>query len=143
MLRSTFRLLNQAALAGAVVAAAAALAQTGPGSVDQSIPPPVSQQPEVPPLHLSESQRAKVRQAVSGEDTAVTFGLKDEQPAKDFEPEVGAVVPRIIELQPLPEPLVVDLPVLKRYGYLKLKQQVLIVDPISRRIVEMFAEARG
>jgi len=133
--------LHYALLAGVALTATAAIAQSGPGSVEQSIPPAVSQKLEVPPLHLSESQRAKVRQAVSGEDTAVTFGLKEVQPAKDFEPKVGVVVPKIIELQPLPEPLVANLPVLARFGYLKLKQQVLIVDPTSRRIVEMFAEA--
>jgi hypothetical protein len=32
-------------------------------------------------------------------------------------------------------------PALKRYTYLKFKRQVLIVDPMSRKIVDMFPEA--
>jgi hypothetical protein len=36
-----------------------------------------------------------------------------------------------------------EMPVLKRYTYLKFKQQLLIVDPMSRKIVDMFPEASG
>jgi len=132
--------LHHALLAGAVLAATAAIAQRGPGSVEQSIPPAVSQKPQVPPLHLSESQRAKIRQALSRENTEVTFSLKTQQPAKNLEPKVGATVPRALKLHALPEPLAAEMPVLKHYGYLKLRHQVLIIDPMSRRIVEMFAE---
>jgi hypothetical protein len=35
------------------------------------------------------------------------------------------------------------MPALKRYAYLKFKQQVLIIDPMSRKIVDMFPEASG
>ena len=139
----TLHVLHHALLAGAVLAATAAIAQSGRGSIEQSIPPAVSQKPEVPALHLSEIQRDRIRQVLSSENTEVTFSLKTQQPAKDFEPEVGAVVPRILALHALPERLVVDMPTLKRFDYLKLRQQVVIVDPMSRRIVEMFAEAKS
>jgi len=139
MLRS-LHVLHHALVASAVLAATAALAQS-PGSVEQSIPPAVSQKPKVPPLQLSDSQRARIQQALSRENTEVTFSLKTQQPAKDFEPKVGAVVPRALKFHALPEPLVADMPMLKRYAYLKLKQQVLIIDPMNRRIVDMFAEA--
>jgi hypothetical protein len=39
------------------------------GAVVQSIPPPVSQNPSLPPLHLTDAQRAKIRQALSSENT--------------------------------------------------------------------------
>jgi len=35
------------------------------------------------------------------------------------------------------------MPVLKRYAYLKFKRLVLIIDPMSRKIVDMFPSARG
>jgi hypothetical protein len=33
-----------------------------------------------------------------------------------------------------------DMPALKNYSYLKFKQQVLIIDPMSRKIIDMFPE---
>jgi len=137
-------LLHRAVLTAAVAAGIAtpltAAAQSPPRAVEQTIPPPLSQNPAVPPLHLSDAQRAKVRQAVSAERTEVTFTLKKTKPAKDFEPAVGAAIPKGLAPHPLPQPLIYEMPALKRYTYLKLKQQVLIVNPMTRKIVDMFPE---
>jgi len=58
-------------------------------------------------------------------------------------PSVGAKIPAGLHPHTLPPPLLADMPVLKRYTYLKFKQQVLIIDPMSRKIVDMFPEASG
>jgi len=120
-----------------------AAAQDRSGSLVQSIPPPVSQNPAVPPLHLSDAQRAKIQQALSQQNTEVSFGLKTAKTSENFEPSVGAAVPKALKPHALPRPLIYEIPLLKRYTYLKFKHQVLIVNPMSRKIVDMFPEANG
>jgi hypothetical protein len=134
-----------ALLAGAVLALAvpAGAAGPGPGAVEQTIPPAVGQNQKPPPLQLSDDQRAKIRQAVSGENTEVQFSLKSNKPAEKFQPTVRAKIPAGLKPHTLPPPLLGEMPVLKRYTYLKFKQQVLIVDPMSRKIVDMFPETSG
>ena len=133
-------------LAGAVAAVltvAPAMAQDTRGAVEQSIPPPVSQKPMIPPLHLTDDQRAAIRQAVSGVNSEVDFKLKANKPAQSFAPMVGATIPTGLHPHTLPAPVLAKVPLLKRYTYLKFKQQVLIVNPMSRKIVDMFPEASG
>jgi len=110
------------------------------GAVPQSIPPPVSQNPSVPPLQLSQTQRDKIRRAVSSEDTEVSFALKSAKAAQKFDPSIGAKLPSGVGLHPLPQPLARQMPLLKRYTYVKFKHQVLIINPLTRKIVEMFPE---
>jgi hypothetical protein len=119
----------------------AVAAQSRPGGVIQSVPPPVAQNPKPPPLHLTDDQRARIRQALSGEDTEVSFALKNAKPSQGFAPSVGAKVPSGLHPLALPQPLVRQMPQLKRYSYLKFKGEVLIVDPMTRKIVDQFAEA--
>jgi hypothetical protein len=128
------------ALAAAVPAIAAG---PGSGAVEQTIPPPVSQDPKPPPLRLSDDQRAKIQQVLKGENTEVQFSLKSNKPAEGFQPSIGAKIPAGLHPHTLPPPLLAEMPALKRYTYLKFKQQVLIVDPMSRTIVDLFAEANG
>jgi len=120
-----------------------AAAQERSGAVVQSIPPPVSQNPAVPPLHLSDAQRTRIQQALSQENSEVSFELKEAKPSQNFEPSLGAAVPTGLKPHPLPRPLIYEIPLLKRYTYLKFKHQVLIVNPVDRKIVEMFPEPNG
>jgi len=137
------QLAHRAALAGMALAclAAAASAQTtaNQGSVVQSVPPPVSAKP-VAPLHFSDAQRSQIQQALRGENTEVTFGTKTTKPTQSFNPTVGAKISASLKPHTLPSPLLDQMPELKRYTYLKFKQQVLIVDPMSRKIVDIFPE---
>ena len=134
-------------LAGAIVALAGAnsagAAGPGPGAVEQSIQPAVSQNPKPPRLELSDDQRAKIQQVLKGENTEVQFSLKSNKPSKDFTPSVGSKIPAGLHPHTLPPPLLADMPVLKRYTYLKFKGQVLIINPMSRKVVDMFSEANG
>lgn len=124
-------------------AAAANNAANNQGAVEQTIPPPIAQNPQFPPLHLSDDQRVKVRQALSGVNSEVDFQLKSNKPAQSFAPAVGAQIPKGLHPHALPTPLTQQVPALKRYTYLKFKQQVLIINPMSRKIVDMFPEASG
>ena len=55
--------LLSTAIAAALAASHSAAAQDRSGAVEQSIPPAVSQNPVLPPLHLSDAERAKIRDA--------------------------------------------------------------------------------
>jgi len=124
-------------------AAAANNSANNMGAVEQTIPPPVSQNPQFPALHLSDDQRAKVRQALSGVNSEVEFQQKSTKPAQGFAPAVGQKIPKGLHPHALPTPLTKEVPALKRYTYLKFKQQVLIINPMSRKIVDVFPEASG
>jgi hypothetical protein len=115
--------------------------KASPAAIPQNIPPAISQSQAVPPLALSQAQRAKIQQAVRPEDTEVSFALKEAKTAQNFEPTVGAEVPNPLKLHPLPRPLSYEIPLLKHYTYIKFKHQVLIVNPITRKIVDMFPES--
>ena len=108
-----------------------------PGPMTQSTAPTTAQKPSLP----SQAQRERIRQAVSSKDTEVSFALKSAKGAEGFEPSVGAKVPSALELHPLPRPLTYQMQPLKRYKYIKFKHQVLIVNPMTRKIVDMYPES--
>jgi hypothetical protein len=140
------QLAHRTALAGMTLAClgwtAIATAQTAnQGAVVQSVPPAVSQNPSVPPLHLSDAQRSQIQQALRGENTEVTFGMKTTKPTQSFNPTVGAKIPASLKPHTLPPPLIYEMPELRQYTYLKFKHQVLIINPMTRQIVDLFPEA--
>jgi len=123
-------------------------AGTGPataqsGAVEQSVPPAVSQKPELPPLHLTDAQRGKISAALRDVNSEVDFALKSNKPAEAFTPTPGAKIPAGLHPHSLPRPLIYEMPILRDYTYLKFKGQVLIIDAMSRKIVDMFPEASG
>jgi hypothetical protein len=97
--------------------------------------------PNLPQLKLSDMQRRKIRQAVMGEDTEVTFQLKTTKPLKDFKPAVGVKIPLHLPTHALPSRLASEFPILKNYKYTKVKGEVLIVNPMTKDVVDMFPEA--
>ena len=126
---------------GVIVARAGAQERPSPGAIPQNVPPAISQKQSVPPLALSQAQREKIGAAVRSEDTEVSFALKNAKGAQSFQPLVGAKLPKGLGLHPLPQPLVAEIKPLERYTYLKFKHQVLIVNPMTREIVDMFPES--
>jgi hypothetical protein len=127
-----------------VIATGAGLAadNTGPkpGDVIQSVGPAVPSNPHLAPLALTDQQRQAIRDAVAGEDTEITFQLKSTKGAQAFAPTVGAKVPAALKLQALPQPLIHSMPVLKQYSYIKLKDEVAIVDPMTRKVAAVFMQ---
>jgi hypothetical protein len=85
----------------------------------------------VPSLGLSQSQRQTVYQSISNQQSK-----KDTAPL-GFRPAVGAHVPDSIKLEPLPKTLVELMPQLKDYEYAFVANQVLIVEPQSKTVVEV------
>jgi hypothetical protein len=123
-----------------VAAGTPAQAQSSNTAAPTTASPPALPQHQTAPLNLSDDQRAKIREAVRPKDSEVTFKLKATKSAASFEPSVGTKIPSSLKPHPLPRPLIYDMPTLKQYGYLKLKHQVLIIDPMTHKIVDMFTD---
>jgi len=126
---------------GVVIAPAGAQERPSPGAIPQNVPPAISQKQSVPPLALSQAQREKIGAAVRSQDTEVSFALKNAKGTQSFQPSVGAKVPKGLGLHPLPQPLVAQIKPLAHYTYVKFKHQVLIVNPMTRDIVDVFPES--
>jgi hypothetical protein len=126
------RRLVSSILVGLLLAGPAmAVANAAPA---MEIRPPQSK----PPLQLTDAQRQQVLSAVIATNT------DDKLPA-DFQPANGAQVPsqQKLPLHPLPRPLVYQIPTLKQYYYAKLPSNVLIVDPMTRKVVDVIARCEN
>lgn len=99
--------------------------------------------PSLPALHLTDAQRQQIRQAVAGKDTEVTFQLKKTKPLKGFKAKVGEKIPPHLPAHALPSSLTQKLPMLADYKYMKVDKQVLIVNPMTKKIVDIFPEKQG
>ncbi|MHC2335407.1 hypothetical protein [Bradyrhizobium sp. USDA 4454] len=72
------------------------------------------------------------------EHNEVEFRLAAAKSAKDFTP---AVVPtKGVKAQSLPTAVLSQMPELRDYMYVKMKNQVLIVNGMTNEIVEIFSE---
>jgi hypothetical protein len=89
---------------------------------------PIVEVPE--PLRLSAAQKSLILQAVR-EDAAVA------EPARKLRASVGAQLPDSIPLYPLPDALVFEMPEFEEYRYAVARKQVLIVEPVTMRVVEV------
>jgi hypothetical protein len=79
-------------------------------------------------LQLSDQQRTKIQ------DALVTAHSAQKAP-DNWEAKVGAKVPNKLKLDAMPAPLINEEPVLKQYGFIKLEDKLLVVDPMEITIV--------
>jgi hypothetical protein len=130
-----------------LIAGSIALAQADPALAQStnktSAPNTLPREAIVPPLQLSDSQRADIRAVLGKEHTGVSFGLKTAKSSEPFEPKVGARLPKGLTPHPLPSPLIDSIPVLRVYTYIKFRDQILIVNPMTREIVDQFPQTAG
>jgi hypothetical protein len=81
---------------------------------------------------LTDAQRQEIWQGVSKQATSESL------PA-GFEAAVGETVPGPIKMQPLPKDVSAAVPVVKSYDFAMAQGRVLIVDPSSKRIVDILS----
>ena len=81
-----------------------------------------------PPLQLTDQQRRAIQ------DALVTAHSAQKTPDK-FEAKVGAKVPVALKLDAMPAPLINQEPVLKQYDFVKLDNDLLVVDPMDSTVV--------
>jgi len=81
-----------------------------------------------PPLQLSDEQRRKIQ------DALVTAHSAQKTP-DNFEAKIGTKVPTKLKLDAMPAPLINEEPILKQYDFVKLENELLVVDPMDSSIV--------
>jgi hypothetical protein len=81
-----------------------------------------------PPLQLSDQQRREIQ------DALVTAHSAQKTPDK-FEAKVGEKVPTKLKLDAMPAPLINQEPALKQYAFVKLDNNLLVVDPMDSTVV--------
>jgi hypothetical protein len=96
----------------------------------------MAQQPQRPPLQLDDTQKGEVRAALKGEDTT-------QKAPKDFQAAVGGTVPKDVTTHAMPPALLQQVPSLKQYGYAKLDDEVLVIDPMKKTIIAILPGAGG
>lgn len=110
--------------------AAIALLVLPAAAADSVIPAAQNDAWNKPPLELSDDQKSAVMKAVGAENSY--------QPTPaGFEARIGATISKEIAARPLPRPLIYEVEALRNYKYSKLDRNVLIIDPMSNRIVAM------
>ena len=110
-------------------AASAQLGSTPPTIQDSTIG---SGDPLATP-RLSETQRSAIADAVRRDNKAV-------EPSVSFVASVGAPVPPVIELYILPDAILAEVPAAKRVKYTVVKNQLLLVDPVTMRVVDIIPQ---
>ena len=81
-----------------------------------------------PPLQLSDQQRRKIQ------DALVTAHSAQKTP-DNFEAKIGTKVPTKLKLDAMPAPLINEEPILKQYDFVKLENELLVVDPMDSSVV--------
>ena len=79
-------------------------------------------------MQLSDQQRRKIQ------DALVSAHSAQKTPDK-FEAKVGEKVPTALKLDAMPAPLINQEPVLKQYDFIKLENDLLVVDPMDSTVV--------
>jgi hypothetical protein len=88
----------------------------------------------VPDLALSPSQKRIIYESIRNQ------GAKKSAQPVGFRSAVGSHVPEAIEVSALPKTIVELMPKIENYGYAFVANQVLIVDPHSKVVVEVISE---
>jgi Protein of unknown function (DUF1236) len=92
---------------------------------------------DLPRLDLTPAQKQTIHQSVLNRQD------KKSTAPDTFRAAVGANVPDTVKLEPMPKTIVELIPQTKDFEYGLVSNQVLIVEPQSRRVVEIIVEAGG
>jgi hypothetical protein len=84
------------------------------------------------PIVLTPEQRTVIYQTV-------TRGGPRVAPQVEAQVVTGARIPSAVELSALPEEVIVEVPAVKRYKYVYVQNQVVLVDPDTSEVVEVIA----
>lgn len=117
-------------IVGGMGAASAQIGSTPPAIQDGTIG---RGDPHATQLRLSETQKSAIAEAVRRENKAV-------ETPPSFVVSVGAPVPPAIELYILPDAVLAEVPAAKSVKYTMVKNQLVLVDPTTMRVVEVIPQ---
>lgn len=87
---------------------------------------------KLPALDLSDAQKQTLFISITNQN------FKNEAPP-NFQPIVGAVVPENVELEAMPKTIVELAPATEGFRVARIVNQAVIVDPQTRRVIEVIA----
>jgi hypothetical protein len=90
-------------------------------------------------LQLSQPQKEKIIRSITAGATP-DRGRETPPPGVTVDLKVGASMPQNIELLDLPSAMIAEIPAIGRYKYAKFGEEIAIVDPGSRQIVEILRQ---
>ncbi len=116
------------------LASALLVSSSGIAAATASVGKDRVQAPKKTTLQLTDAERKLVVDSVSGWDTGDTL------PA-GFNPAVGAKISsqKKLPIHPVPPPANLKVPALKSYDYAKLPGKILLIDPMTRKVVDVIA----
>ena len=115
----------------------AALAVASPMALAQTTITTTVTKETTGPYQLTPEQRATVYRTVTRERQTVPIA----RPAPTARYEIGAPVPPgSVELSAFRDDVYVDVPVLKRYRYVYVNNQLVLVDPETSQVVDIINE---
>src|SRR6266705_5160365 len=86
-------------------------------------------------VKLTPAQRTTIYQRVTQEPRAQV-----RLPQKEVEVTVGGRIPEAADLYDLPEPVIAEVPDVKRYKYMVVNNEVVLVDPDTSQVVEIIRQ---
>jgi hypothetical protein len=106
------------------------LAGSVPAAAQTSHPGTETNPAAMPDLKLTTAQKQTIYTSISNQK-------QKETAPPTFRAALGAVVPSSVELQALPKTIVELIPELKDYEYAMVANQVLLVDPKNKQVIEI------
>jgi Protein of unknown function (DUF1236) len=86
-------------------------------------------------LTLTPGQKQKIWDSLSSEKT-----MRAKRPPTATPPRVGATIPRSVPVQPLPDDITNDIPALTGYHFAVVGNEIVIVSPSSKKVLDIFGE---
>jgi hypothetical protein len=115
----------------ALLASVSLAAAQNPSAAGQTQPTqnqPAEKMAGQEPINLTEQQKQTIWQTLSKAKVAMA--------PSNFQASVGADVPKSMRLHYFKRSLTKEVPTMRGYEYTKLQNQVLIVDPRTRRVID-------
>ena len=126
---------TMAAIVVAVCLSPAQSTQAGSMSSPETGPTPLlleRNEGEQGALNLSTAQRAEIWKRLGSQQATNAL--------PGFEPKVGATVPASLQLKSLPNSVSSQVPQVQSYHYAMVQNELLIVDPATKKIVTIITE---
>lgn len=127
--------MTAARMTFAIAVALLAVMSPGSASAQDATQSPSTDPQSLPRLALSDAQKQTIYTSI------VNLNLKNES-IPGFQPIPGAVIPEQIKLEPMPKTIVEHMPVTAGYEIARVSNQGIIVDPKTRRVIEVIAGAK-
>ena len=110
------------------VAASATIAAAQTTVIERTVPSVITRER----VELSPAQRTTIYRSVTRERVRSAPGGVDVR--------LGARVPEAVELEEIPSAVVADVPTVRRYRYMVINNEVVLVDPATSEIVEIIRQ---